>query len=599
MIRVCATIAITLASSFSWAVEVISTEAVALRGTPKYAEDFGHFDYVKPDAPKGGTIRLHAIGTYDNFNRFAQRGDAATNSSNFYDTLLTTSDDEIEAYYPLIASKVEYASDYSYVTFFINPKARFQDDKPIRAEDVMFSFEKFASEGVPQFKRYYSFVKNIEVIAPRQVRFSLEGANREQMISLFGLRIMPEHYWADRNFGEPLKEPPVGSSAMTVADYKFGQYITYEYKDNYWGKDLPVNKGRNNFAKVRYDYYRDAIVAFEAFKSGEFDFWQEGEAKNWATAYDFPAHNNGRVVREQLKHSIPQRTDGFVFNTKRSQFEDQRVRRALTEMLDFEWMNKALFYDQYVRTQSYFTNTEFAAKGLPSDAELEILTPLKGQVPDDLFNKPFALPVTKGDGNIRRNMRNALRLLKQAGWQLKDGKLMHSETGKPLEFELLSYSPLTERIAAPFKKNLARIGITLNLRQVDSTQFINRVREHDFDMVSFRYTANAYPSSNMKIVWRSNFVDSTWNLANVTDPAIDALIDGITENQENPEKLLNYGRALDRTLLWNYYIIPQWHLSAFRIAYWNKFSRPNTRPSYSLGQDTWWIDNDKHVALEP
>lgn len=600
MIRICLTFFLTIMSTVSIATtELISATSIALRGEPKYSADATHLDYVNPDAPYGGQLRLHSIGTYDNFNRFAQRGDAATNSDAFYDTLFTQSDDEIEVYYPLIAERLEYSSDYSQLSIFVNPKARFQDDKEITAQDVKFSFDKFSSEGVPQFKRYYSFVKEIIVESKHKVTFKLEGANREQMMTLLNLRVLPEHYWSERNFGEPLKEPPLGSSGMTVADYKFGQYIIYEYLENYWAKDLFVNKGKNNFKTVRYDYYRDAIVAFEAFKSGEFDFWQEGEAKNWATAYNFPAHEDGRVERKQLTHKIPQRTNGFVFNTKHPLFTDQRVRRAITEMLDFEWMNKGLFYDQYVRTQSYFTNTEFASSGKPSQGELEILEPLKGQIPDEIFTSEFKLPVTKGNGDIRRNMRAALRLLKQAGWVLKDGVLTNKESGKIFEFELLSYSPLTERFAAPFKQNLDRIGITMNLRQVDSTQFINRVREHDFDMVPFRYSANAYPSSDLKIVWRSNFVDSTWNLANVTDPAIDALIDGISENQENTDKLRDYGRALDRTLLWNYYIVPQWHISAFRIAYWNKFSYPDTRPAYALGRETWWFDSDKAMTLEP
>ncbi|OMH29529.1 extracellular solute-binding protein [Motiliproteus sp. MSK22-1] len=597
MPRIIVTFLLALAVYPVWASpEVISAHAVALRGTPKYQPDFQNFDYVNPDAPKGGTLRLHSIGTFDNFNRFAQRGDAATASDQLYDTLFVTSDDEIGVYYPLIAEKVDFADDYSFVTFSLNPDARFQDQTPITADDVKFTFEKFSTEGVVQFKRYYSFVKDVEVLSRHQVKFSLEGANKEQMLSLFTLTILPQHYWESRNFKEPLKEIPIGSSGITVKDYKFGQYIIYEHLDNYWAKDLPVNKGRNNFKYIRYDYYRDAIVAFEAFKSGEFDFWQESEAKNWATAYDFPAFTDKKVLKEQLPHSIPQRTDGFIFNSKRPQFSDQRVREALAYMIDFEWMNKALFYNQYTRTESYFTNTEFAATGLPDDDELEILTPLKGKIPEQVFTKEFKLPTTKGDGNIRNNMRQALRLLKSAGWELKDRKLVNSKTGKPFEFELLSYRPLTERIAAPFKSNLAKIGITLNLRQVDSTQFINRVREHDFDMVSFRYSANPYPSSSLKIIWRSDFVDSTWNIANVTDPAIDALIDGINTHQENPRKLQAYGRALDRTLLWNFYIIPQWHLSAFRIAYWDKFSRPESRPLYSLGIDTWWQNNKKPGA---
>ncbi len=598
MFRTSLSLWLLLSLSMSVAAESITTTSFALRGEPKYQEGFSHFDYVNPDAPKGGTIRLHAIGTFDNFNRYASRGDASAGSDQLYDSLLISSNDEIQSYYPLIAEKIEYATDYSYITFFINPKATFQDGISITANDVKFTFEKFSNEGVVQFKKYYSFVKSIDVLDRLQIKFTLEGANREQLMSLFGLKILPEHYWASRNFKEPLKEVPIGSSGITISDFKYGQYVILESLDDYWAKDLPSKKGQNNIKYTRYDYYRDAIVAFEAFKSGEFDFWQESEAKNWATAYDFPAINAKKVVREQLDHSIPQQTDGFVFNTKRPQFSDPKVRRALAYMLDFEWMNKSLFYGQYTRTTSYFTNTEFSATGLPTEEELKILKPFKEQLPKELFKEEFRLPETKGDGNIRNNMRMALKLLKEAGWALKDQKLINNTSGEQLTFEILSYSPLTERYAAPFKSNLAKIGVEATLRQVDPTQFINRLRNHDFDMLSFRYTANAYPSSDLKVVWRSNFVDSTWNIANVTDPVVDALIDGIDQNQENPNLLLAYGRALDRVLLWNYYIIPQWHLSAFRIAYWDKFSRPDTRPQYALGLDTWWYDSTKAAGVE-
>lgn len=582
----------------TWAAPaVITTEAFALRGEPKYKPGFTHFDYVNPEAPRGGTLRLHAIGTFDNLNRYAQRGSPAAGSDQLYDPLMTGSSDEIEVYYPLIAEKVAYADDYSFVTFHINPAATFQDGKPIRPDDVKFTFEKFSAEGVPQFKRYYAFVTSVEVLDTRTVRFNLKDANREQMTSLFGLRILPEHYWSSRNFGEPTKEIPIGSSGSTIKDFKLGQYIIYENLANYWARKLPSRIGQGNVQFERYDYYRDEVVAFEAFKAGEFDFWQEPEAKNWATAYEFPAIKQGKVIKEQLEHSIPQETKGFVFNSQKPQFKDRRVRMALAYMLDFEWMNKAFFFNEYTRTRSYFTNTDYASSGMPSADELAILEPLKGQIPAEVFTEPFNPPTTAGDGNIRANMRKALALLKEAGWSLKNKQMVNDNTGEPLSFELLSYRPLTEKNAAPFKANLQKIGVTLTLRQVDSSQFINRVRSHDFEMIEFSYTPNPYPSSDLKIVWRSNFVDSTWNMANVQDPAIDALIDGIAGSQEDPAKLLAYGRAFDRVALWNYFMIPQWHLSAFRIAYWDQFSRPATRPQYELGVDTWWIDPDKAKKL--
>lgn len=575
------------------AVDVIATTSFALRGEPKYKPGFTHFDYVNPDAPKGGKFRRSATGTFDNLNRYANRGTPPANSDALYDTLMATSEDELNVYYPLIADQISYASDYSYLTFRINPKARFQDGKPITAESVKFSFEEFSNEGVPQFKKYYSFVKSVEVDdEANTVTFRLEGANREDMSNLLSLRILPGQFWGTRDFGEPTKEIPVGSSGMTVKRFKFGQYIEYEYLDDYWAKDLPVNKGRNNFDVVRYDYYLDANVAFEGFKSGQFEFWEEGEAKNWATAYDFPAINEGRVKREALEHQLPQATAGFIFNTQRPLFKDRRVREALSYMLDFEWMNKSLFYDQYTRTKSFFTNTDYAATGKPTEAELAILKPMAEIVPSKALTDKFELPVTAGDGNIRPQMRKALGLLKEAGWSLKNGKLVSAE-GAPFEFEFISRDPITERIVAPFKDNLSKIGITLNVRRIDASQFLQRYRNHDFDMLSGSIPAMATPSSDMQILFDSKFVDSTWNVANIQDPAIDRLVAGIIENLADDEALLNWGRAFDRVMLFNYFLIPQWNISAFRIAYWDKFERPAKRPEYDLGESTWWAKDAK------
>tara|TARA_R100000306_G_scaffold62532_1_gene72212 strand:- start:62741 stop:64606 length:1866 start_codon:yes stop_codon:yes gene_type:complete len=571
---------------------VTTSSSFALRGEPKYKAGFAHFDYANPDAPQGGIMRRSAVGTFDNLHRYAQRGTPATASDELYDPLMKGSLDELDVYYPLIAEKISYPDDYSFLRFHINPKATFQDGKPITAESVKFSFEKFAAEGVPQFKKYYSFVKKIEVDDKQTVTFHLEGANREEMASLLSLKILPEHYWGSRNFGEPSKEIPVGSSGMTIDRFKLGQFIEYRFLDDYWAKDLPVNKGSDNFDIVRYDYYLDANVAFEGFKSGQFEFWEETQAKNWATAYDFPALTEGKVKRESLDHSLPQATSGFIFNTQRPLFKDRRVREALSYLLDFEWMNKALFYDQYTRTRSYFTNTEYASSGLPSEAELAILEPMKALVPPQVLNKAFELPETKGDGNIRTQMRRALALLKEAGWTLKDGRLLNKD-GEPFEFEFIARDPQTERIVAPFKANLEKIGITLNVRRIDASQFINRLRNHDFDMLSGSYPALPTPSSDMKILFDSKFVDSTWNIANIQDEAIDKLVAGITANLTNDEALLAWGRAFDRVALWNYFLIPHWHISAFRIAYWDKFERPEDRPEYDLGESLWWSKDAK------
>ncbi|GAK60827.1 extracellular solute-binding protein family 5 [Candidatus Vecturithrix granuli] len=577
--------------------QVTVSHAIGMRGEPKYPADFTHFEYVNPDAPKGGTIVLHEIGTYDTFHRYAQRGNAAVGSGELYDMLLVASEDEVEMYYGLIAEKVEYPADHTWIIFHLNPAARFQDGQPITADDVVFSFRKFFDEGVPQFKQYYKNVAQVEALDPQRVKFTLSEGSKEMLISLGGLRVLPKHYWQDRDFSQPTTEVPVGSGPLTISDYKMGQYVIYKRLDDYWAKDLPVMKGQQNFDFIRYDYYRDETVAFEAFKAGEYDFLQENIAKNWATQYTGPQFDNGNIIKEDIPHEIPVGMQCLVFNVQRPLFQDRRVRIALNYALDFEWMNKNLFYDQYTRTRSFFQNTQYEAKGLPGEDELKILEPFRGKIPDEVFTQEYNPPVTDGSGNIRTQLREALSLLKEAGWEIQDKKLVNVATGQPFEFELLLYSPSMERIAIPIQKNLERMGITMNIRVVDDTQFINRMRSRDFDMISGAYSASHYPTSDLKIVWRSDYLDYTWNTAGVQDEVVDALVDGIEASQNDDAALLAYGRAFDRVLTWNHYVIPEWHISTFRVAYWNKFSRPEIRPKYALGLFTWWIDPEKERQL--
>lgn len=585
-----------LIASLLWG-EVISTTSLALHGEPKYPSGFKHFDYVNPDAPQGGTLRLSTIGTYDNFHRYAQRGVSAAASTSMYDTLMTGSDDEFDVLYPLIAEKVEYPDDFSWVIFHINRNARHQDGRPITSEDVVFSFNTFFENGVPQFKQYFSAVTKVEALDRYRVRYTISEGSMELIMALAGNTVLPKHYWEGRDFTEPSTEVPVGSGPYTISDYNIGQYVVYERLEDYWGRDLPVNRGRMNFDFIRYDYYRDQNVAFEAFKAGEYDLHQENISKNWATLYNGPNFDAGYIIKEEIPHDIPQNTQAFVFNIQRPMFSDRRVRMALNYALDFEWMNDNLFYGQYTRTRSYFQNTKYEATGLPGREERRILEPIRGQIPAEVFTEEYQPPVTDGSGNIRPQIRQALRLLKEAGWEIRDRRLVNTRTGEPMEFELLLYSPSMERAAIPIQKNLERMGITMNIRVVDTTQFINRLRERDFDMISSSYSANYYPSSNLKIVWRSDFIDSTYNTAGVQDPAVDYLIDGIMENQDDEDALLHWGRALDRVLTWNHYIIPEWHISSFRVAYWDKFGRPATRPKYALGIDTWWIDRNARRKL--
>ncbi|MGF1756541.1 extracellular solute-binding protein [Photobacterium sagamiensis] len=578
--------------------EVIESTHLVGFGEAKYPSDFPHFDYVNPEAPKGGTVTYAQVGTYDNFNRYATRGVSAARAEAMYDTLFVAAADEIDSYYPLIAEKVRYSDDYSWMEVDINPKARFHDGNPITAQDVAFSFSKFMTQGVPQYKVYYKDVKSVTVVSVGTARVEMAKPNREVLLSLVqNLTVLPAHYWKDKDLGEPLNEPPLGSSSYKVADYKPGQSVTYARVKDYWAANLPVNIGRNNFDTIRYDYYRDETVTLEAFKAGEYDVREENVAKFWATMYEGPNFDKGYIRKEEIPHQIPQAMQAFVFNTDSPFFSDSRVREALSYALDFKWMNKILFYDQYQRSRSFFQNTDYEAKGLPSEAELVVLEPIKDKIPPRVFTDFYEPPVTDGSGRIRAQIRQALGLLKEAGWELKNKKMTSVKTGEPFTFELLIYSPSTERLAIPVQKNLKQMGIEMKIRTIDTTQYIKRVRDRDFDMVSAGYGANPYPSPKLLIAWNSKFIDSTYNTAGVRDPAIDYLTEKIADNQQDPDALLAYGRALDRVLQWNFFVIPQWHISKFRVASWDKFSRPAIRPKYELGQDTWWIDQEKARKL--
>ncbi|WP_084645957.1 extracellular solute-binding protein [Marinimicrobium agarilyticum] len=579
-------------------VEIIKSRSFAVQGTPKYQPDFKHFDYVNPNAPKGGELRLSSVGTFDNFNRYAMRGNPVVRSDELYDTLMVPSLDEIDVHYPLIAESLEYPENFAWVIFHIDPRAQDHSGNAITAEDVAFSFNKFMTQGVPQFRSYFKNVEKAEVLDKQRVKFHLKEPNRDDIASLISLTVFPKHYWEERSLEDPLSEPPVATGPYKIASYKMGQSVTYERVKDYWAKDIPSRKGTMNFDTIRYDYYRDTTVSLEAFKAGEYDFRQEGVAKHWAEDYDIDAVKRGDIVKEELAHSEPQAMKAFVFNTQHELFKDRRVRQALNYALDFQWLNQNLFYNQYERTVSYFQNTPYMAKGKPSEREKDILTPFKESIPEEVFGEVWRPNVTDGSGNIRTALRKAMALLKEAGWELKDGKMVHGETGKPFSFELIYYSPTTERYALPFKRNLERLGIEVNLRQLDSSQFLSRMRDQDYAMIDRGFQASPYPSSTLPIVWHSDYMDSSYNQAAVNDPVVDALMEAIVEHQQDPEALLAHGRAFDRLALWNFYVIPHWHSGEYRVAYWNQFSRPEQRPKYDLGLETWWYDAEKAKSVE-
>jgi len=570
--------------------------AFAVIGEPKYAIDFTHFDYVNPAAPKGGNVTLSVIGTFDNFNRFALRGNAGVRTESLYDSLYTTSDDEPGSYYPLIAEVARYADDYSWMEIALNPRATFHDGSPITARDVAFTFHKFMTEGVPQFRLIYKGT-TMEAIAPLTVRIKLAKPGKEDMLSLLTLPVMPEKFWKNHKLSDPLATPPLGSGPYRITTWRMGQYIVYSRVKDYWGANLPVNRGRWNFDTIRYDYYLDDNVAFEAFKTGAFDMRTEGDAKNWATRYSGKNFSNHQIVKQELKNESAQDTRWLAFNNQRPLFSDRRVREALTLAFDFEWMNKALFYNAYSRTNSYFQNTEYAARGYPDAAELTLLAPMKADLPPEVFTQIYQPPVSKGNGFDRANLLKASTLLDDAGWVLKNQKRVNVKTGKPFSFELLLPAGANNLWVMPFQHSLKRLGIVMNVRQIDNSQLTNRLRSRDFDMMPRTVRATPWPGTDLQISWGSQYLDSTYNTPGVSSPVIDALLGQIVANQGNKEKLVPLGRALDRVLTWNYYMLPMWYMAADRLAYWDKFSMPEVRPIYSLGFDTWWYDVNKAAKL--
>ncbi|EMW2199654.1 MULTISPECIES: extracellular solute-binding protein [Enterobacter cloacae complex] len=585
-----------LVSLSSQAQTIKESTAFAVIGEPKYAVNFNHYDYVNPAAPKGGNVTLSATGTFDNFNRFALRGVAAARTESLYDTLFVTSDDEPGSYYPLVAENVRYADDFSWAEIAINPRARFHDGTPVSARDVAFTFHKFMTEGVPQFRLVYKGT-TVKAIAPLTVRIELPEPNKENMLSLFSLPVMPESFWKNHKLSDPLSTPPLAGGPYRITDWRMGQYVIYSRVKDYWAATLPVNRGRWNFDTIRYDYYLDDNVAFEAFKAGAFDLRVENSAKNWATRYIGKNFAKGYIVKDEHKNESAQDTRWLAFNIQRPVFSDRRVREAITLAFDFEWMNKALFYGAYSRANSYFQNTEYAARDYPHADELVLLAPMKAELPPEVFTRVFEPPKSDGNGFDRDNLLKASNLLDDAGWVLKNRQRVNVQTGKPLSFELLIASGANDQWVLPFKKNLARLGVTMNIRQVDMAQLTNRKRSRDYDMMQALWAAQPWPSSDLQISWASGYIDSSYNAPGVKSPVIDALIAKIVAAQGDKNKLLPLGRALDRVLTWNYYMLPMWYMGEDRVARWDKFSLPAVRPVYTLGFDTWWYDVNKAAKL--
>ncbi len=567
---------------------------LSMYGDLKYGPGFAHFEYVNPRAPKGGAVRLSAIGTFDTLNPFTLKGVAAAGLGYVFETLMVGSADEPFAQYGLIAETVETPPDRSWVAFRLRPQARFHDGTPITVEDVIWTFQTLKEKGHPFYRSYYSHVVSAEPAGPRRVRFTFRrGENRELPLIVGQMPVLPRAYWAGRDFGRTTLEPPPGSGPYRVESFEPGRSITYRRVADYWGAELPVNVGRFNFDRIRFDYYRDGTVALEAFKGGAYDFRQENSAKNWATGYDVPAARDGRIKKERIPNQIPTGMQGFVYNTRRPIFRDPRVRRALAHAFDFEWANTHLFYGAYTRTRSYFSNSELASRGRPGPREQEILAPFRDRLPAEVFTTEYRPPSTE-EGGIRPNLLAALRLLDEAGWVVRDLRLVHRETGEPLAFEILLSDANWERITLPFVKNLERLGVAARVRTVDAAQYEYRLKHFDFDMTVAVFPQSLSPGNEQLDYWGSAAADTpgSRNLAGIRDPVVDALIAGLIAAPDWPS-LVARTRALDRVLLWSHYVIPHWHITAFRVAYWDRFGRPAVAPKYALGFDTWWIDPAK------
>jgi len=579
-----------------------SEHAVAMHGDVKYPSDFKHFDYVNPNAPKGGEIKMAGIGTFDSLNPFILKGLTPLGIGNLFDTLTVNSHDEAFSQYGLIAESMEMPKDRSWIIFTLRKEARFHDGSSITPADVVFSLNILKEKGHPFYRTYYRDVKKVEQLGERRVKFTFSEntENRELPLIVGQMQIFSKAYWSGREFDKTTLESPLGSGPYRIESFEPGRYISYRRVDDYWAADLPVNVGQHNFDVIRYDYYRDTTVALQALKAGEYDFRVENVAKNWATAYNIPAVRDGSLIKAEIPHESPTGMQAFVYNTRRPVFQDIRVREALSYAFDFEWINKNLFNGAYARTKSFFSNSELASRSLPGPEERAILEQFRGRIPDAVFNKVYQPPVTNGSGNNRRNLRKAFRLLAQAGWKVnRSGKLINNKTGIPLTFEILLVSPTFERVVLPFKKNLERLGIDVKVRTVDNTQYENRVKKYDFDIVVWSFGQSLSPGNEQRNYWNSKIADIPGyrNLAGVRDPVVDELIELVISAPDR-KSLIYRTRALDRVLLFGHYVIPHWHLRHHRVAYWNKIARPKISPKYDLGFDTWWLDPEKAAALE-
>jgi microcin C transport system substrate-binding protein len=581
--------------------------ALSLFGDVKYPADFKRFDYVNPDAPKGGVTRLISIGTFDNFNIAVAgiKGNLAAAAAQIYETLMAKSQDEIVTEYGLLAEAAAHPDDCSWVIYRLRKEARWHDGKPVTPEDVIFSLETLKKQS-PFYGAYYRHVVKAEKSGERDIKFTFDGPGNRELPTIVGeVPVLPKHWWEGtdeqgrkRDISLTTLEKPLGSGPYRIKDFVAGRSVVLERVKDYWGANLPVRIGQNNFDEMRFEYYRDNNVALEAFKADQADWIAENSAKQWATAYEFPAVVDKRVVKEEFPITDSGRMQGFVFNLRREQFRDARLRRAFNLAYDFEEMNKQLFYGMYKRINSYFEGTDLACSGLPTGLELQILETVKDKVPAEVFTTAYANPVGGNPENVRNNLREAAKLLKEAGFEVKDRKLVDA-SGKPVTVEILVQDPAAERIALFYKPSLERIGVTTSIRVVDAAQYENRTRSFDFDMITDVFPESLSPGNEQREFWGSQAADvpGSRNTIGIKNPAVDALIEKIIFATDRPS-LEAATRALDRVLLWNHYVVPQFTYPFARYARWDRFSHAEL-PKYARSglPSLWWYDAEKAARI--
>lgn len=589
--------------------DIVWRHGLSLFGNVKYPVDFKRFDYVNPDAPKGGVVRQISIGTFDNFNIAIAgvKGSLAAAVSLIYESLMVPSLDEVSTEYGALAEMASHPEDFSSVTYRLRAQAKWHDGKPVTPDDVIFSLDAFKKYH-PQYTAYYRHVVKAERVGERDVKFTFDaGGNRELPQIVGQLTVLPKHWWegADsegrkRDISATTLEKPLGSGAYRIKEFVPGRSIILERVKDYWGRGLNVNIGRDNFGELRYEYFRDSTVALEAFKGDQVDWRTENSAKNWATAYDFPAVIEKRVLLEEFPNRSSGIMQAFALNIRRNKFRDPRVRRALNFAFDFEEMNRQIFFGQYKRINSYFDGTELASSALPQGRELEILETVRAEIPAEVFTTAYTNPVGGNPEAVRNNLREGLRLLKEAGYEVRDRKLVDTKTGTPFALELLAEDPSFERVMLFFKPSLERFGIAVSVRTIDPTQYENRLRSWDFDVIVASWGESLSPGNEQREFWGSLAADiaGSRNIIGIKNPAIDKLIERVIYTKDRDD-LVAATRALDRVLLWNHYVVPQWNYPKLRTARWDRFGRPSELPKYGLSgfPALWWYDVDKAAKL--